>query len=177
MSSTPSSAPPLQPRKPTIVQDGADTTAVHTAVIETDGAYNNDEDIATIGFTIEDGSGSILQEGWQEAPGATSSMQAETVAALTAIRLSKDYDPSFVVINTDCERLKAYLTEEYAEKPVLELLCEQAREELVEFEHARVRKIKSEHNTRADELAGRGLRELRGVTGENDDIWMPSGNS
>jgi len=174
MSSTPSSAPPLQPREPTIVKDGADTTDVSTVIIKTDGAYNNDEEIGALGFTIEDNAGNILREGWQEVSGANSSMQAETVAAMTAIRLAKEYNPGYVIVNTDCAQLKHYLTEGHAEKPALELLCEQARQELAEFDRARVRKIKGENNTRADELAGRGLRELRGIYSDSDDIWMPT---
>lgn len=173
MSSRDYSAPPLQSSQPNASATNSTPDTADTVIIHTDGAYRTDEGLATIGYTLEDNRGNDLEEGWQEAIMASTSMQAEAEAILRAIRLAKKYNPSHVVVSTDCNQLHEHIAHGTpTSSDSLQLLIDQVQAELATIDLARVKQTTSDFTQRAHDLAARGLREL-GDT-DSDGIYLPS---
>lgn len=173
MSSRDYSAPPLQSSQPDASATDSTPDTADTVIIYTDGAYRTDEDLATIGYTLEDNMGNDLEEGWQEAVTADSNMQAEAEAILRAVRLAKDYEPTHVVVSTDCNQLHQHITEgKPTESNDLQVLIDQVQAELDPIDFGRVKSTTSDFTQRAHDLAARGLRELDDTV--TDGVRLPT---
>ncbi len=141
--------------------DATPSETFDTVIIHSDGSYHEDGDLSGTGFTLETNGGEVITERWDTAPAAETSMETEAVAALTAVREAKKFNPSYIILYSDCKPLVDRLDQEHPPSGDGTFYHE-ARTELAELEFTSISYIPRERNARADELAHRALRELRG---------------
>lgn len=79
--------------------------AEHTIIARSDGAYKYHTSNAAFGYTITTQTGNRVVEGCGIAPSATTSMHAESVGVLIAVRVAKKFNPEHIIAYTDCEPL------------------------------------------------------------------------
>lgn len=140
---------------------GTTSQTFDTIIIHSDGSYCQDGDLSGTGFTLETNGGEVITEQWDTAPNAETSMETEAAAALAAVRTAKQFDPSYIILYSDCKPLVDRLDQDHS--PAAEgSFHHNAYMELQDIEFTSVAHIPRERNMRADDLAHRGLRELRG---------------
>jgi ribonuclease HI len=143
-----------------IVSQDGQTHSADTVIARVDGSYHPDDGASSAGFVLEGNCGTTFEERWQECPHATTSTETEAAAALTAIRAAKKYEPSFIVLYSDCQPVVQRIDADGAANDE-KFVYRQITAELDEIEYVSINYIPRERNQRADELAHRGLREIQ----------------
>lgn len=139
---------------------GTDARNIETVIIHSDGSYYQDDNLSGTGFVLETNGGDVIAERWDDAPEAQTSMETEATAALRAVQAAKQFNPSYIILYSDCKPLVQRLDQEHAPSN-LKSVYRETREELGELEYSSIIHIPREQNERADELAHRALRERR----------------
>lgn len=131
--------------------------SAETVVIYADGSYHQQTSCAAVGYTIETNRGTTITEKSSVVAAATS-MQAEAMAALQAVRQAKDYDPSYIILYSDCQPLVNAIVDKPENRS---LTTEMISDELESLPFTTVKHIPRSRNERADQLASQGLRKAR----------------
>lgn len=139
---------------------GDDLPTYDTVIIRSDGSYQQEDDLAGVGFTIQTRWGKVIHEEWGYAHNATTSMQTEATAVLRAIQTAKLFSPSYVIVYADCKPVVSRVTANSASGcPVNRYVA--INIELQDIDHTSINHISREDNRRADTLAHTGLEKLR----------------
>jgi len=131
-----------------------------TVVIHTDGSYQREGNLATVGYVISTRGGEAIEEHYGPVRAATTNAEAEAYAFLKALRAGKQFGPSFIVIHSDCDAVvRRVKREENHSTP--NQIYQQIQEELDPIAHVSIKCVDSEGNEDAHDLAHLSLRKLR----------------
>jgi len=144
---------------PDVPDGGIDTVIIHS-----DGSYRQEDDLSGTGYTLETNAGDKFREDWQIAPNAETSMETEAAAALAAVREAKKFDPSHIILYSDCKPMVRILDSANEPGADRDAVYTRIRELLSTVEFTNITHIPRERNERAHDLAHRGLREAEDRT-------------
>ncbi len=126
-------------------------------IVHTDGAARGNPGPAAIGVVIEDDEGRTVYEA-SRALGVRTNNEAEYMALITALEYIKDSRPSEAEFRLDSELVVRQLNGQYKVKePRLQSLHGQVIMLLNAVPKYKIRHVRREQNTRADELANEAL--------------------
>jgi len=139
-----------------------------TIIIHADGGYYSDQDIAIGGFTVKDNRGNELRTCWEYIPDGENNMDAEALAIESAIDHADHFNPSYLVVRTDCDTLIPKINPDTPvqtltsgrNQTVIQNIHHRIRKKLSKYEFLTVKSTKREMNKRADELVNRGKRHM-----------------
>jgi len=149
--------------QPVTVAQQPEVAQVNTAIIFTDASYHVRDAVAAAGFLIKNKRGDTIRKCWQDISHVNTSMQAEAAGALSAVQTAKEYDPSYIILHTDCEPLMKKIDpdNEPGEHIHISKRHEQIRDELNPVEHISITHVSRGNNKDADSLAGDGIDHVR----------------
>ena len=126
-------------------------------IVHTDGAARGNPGPAAIGVVIEDDEGRTVYEA-SRSLGVRTNNEAEYMALITALEYIKDSRPSEAEFRLDSELVVRQLNGQYKVKePRLQSLHGQVIMLLNAVPKYKIRHVRREQNTRADELANEAL--------------------
>lgn len=133
---------------------------IDTVVLQSDGSYQQNNDLAGIGFIITKQCGTPIHEEWGYADTATTSVETEAAALLRAVQTAQLFSPTQIAAYTDCQPVISHIqshsdTDESQNRYVL------INKLFANTQCTSVNYVPAENNCRADELAAIGLRKLR----------------
>jgi ribonuclease HI len=152
---------PTTPTPPVSSQQTTTTNnkSVETVVIHCDGSFQRQRNLAGIGYIIETNGGTTLEKHHSESVNATTSTQTEAHACLTAIRAAKKYNPSHLVLYSDCnpvlEKIKSDTPHRQRE------VYHAIRQELNYIKYTSIKPTPRNKNKKAHALAHLSLRKLK----------------
>lgn len=137
-------------------------SAEETVVIHCDGSYQRKQDLAGIGYVIETNGGTVLENHHSESVNATTSTQTEAHACLTAIRAAKKYNPSHLILYSDCNPVikKIKSNNPHTQPEVYHII----RQEIKYIKHVSIKPTPRGENKKAHNLAHLSLRKLKDRT-------------
>jgi ribonuclease HI len=155
---------PTQTATTTVIDESSTTTTDNqipqydTIIIECDGSYKRFKDIAAIGYILKKRDGTQIEEHHTETKPATTSTETEAHACLQALKAAQKYNPSFIILYSDCQPVINKITNgktKGAKDVYLQIF-----NELQYIRHVSVNHIPRESNTDAHDLAHKTLDEL-----------------
>lgn len=129
-----------------------------TIIIECDGSYKRFKDIAAIGYVLKKRDDTKIEKRHTEAEPATTSTETEAHACLQALKAAQKYNPSFIILYSDCQPVIEKITNGKT-KGAKDIYL-QIFNELQRIQHVSVNHIPRERNTDAHDLAHKTLYRL-----------------
>lgn len=155
-STTQTPADTIADKRSVTVTERQPSRSLDTVVVYVDGSYHHDQEIAVSGVVLRGNDNETYRELWTTHPESSTSMETESAAVLNGIQVAQTYDPSHIVVYSDCE-------------PVVRRIQQRTRTDLDvfdriyrlldEFDFVNVHHIPRKRNQRADEVAHLGLRK------------------
>lgn len=158
------SSTPTQTATATVVDESSTTTTnsqipqYDTIIIECDGSYKRFKDIAAIGYILKKRDDTKIEKHHTEAKPATTSTETEAYACLQALRAARKYNPSFIILYSDCQPVIKKITN--GKTKGLKEVYLQILNELQQIKHVSVNHTPRENNTDAHDLAHKTFDKL-----------------
>ena len=132
---------------------------VKTVIVRCDGSFCRKDNIAGIGYIIESNHGDTLEKHHSESKLAETSTQTEAHACLTAIRAAKKYNPSHLILYSDCDPVIDKITD--GNPTHQKEVYHQIRHELQYIKRTNIKYTPRERTRKAHDLARLSLRKLK----------------
>lgn len=131
-----------------------------TVIIHCDGSYQREGNLAAVGYVISTRGGDVIEKHYEPVEAATTNAETEAHAFLQALRAGKRFNPSYVVINSDCDTVVEQVKRETSRSMQPEIY-QSIQLELDPITHVSIKCPDRRENEDAHDLAHLSLRKLR----------------
>jgi len=131
----------------------------HRIDLAFDGSYQNQSDIAAVGYVLKHPSGDIIERDNTAAPDAHSITETEATACLTAVQAARKYTPECVRLQSDCKPVVDNLVNNPS--PEVEDLYFQIMHLLQDIPSVLIKHVPRESNSEAHDEARTAFKRLK----------------